>query len=99
MAFNGEGFEALPLWQKDGQESDTITTEMETAVYMEQEEAPMNEMGENLEAAPMELANDIEEKAGVIKVSNISPQANVEQMTKLFGFLGNVLELALYPKE
>ena len=59
---------------------------------------PMQDMDENLEMAPMELSNDNEEKEGVIKVSNISPQANLEQMKKLFGFLGNVQELVLYPK-
>ena len=53
---------------------------------------------EDLNEAPMELSNESEEKEGVIKVSNISPQANVEQMKKLFGFLGNIQELVLYPK-
>lgn len=53
----------------------------------------------DMDVVPNELANDIEEElAGVVKVSNISPQANTEQMKKLFGFLGNVQELALYPK-
>ena len=52
----------------------------------------------NMDVVPNEIANDIEELAGVVKVSNISPQANTEQMKKLFGFLGNLQELALYPK-
>ena len=72
-------------------------TIMEDPIVMPPPE-PMQDMDENLEMAPMELSNDNEEKEGVIKVSNISPQANLEQMKKLFGFLGNVQELVLYPK-
>ena len=65
-----------------------------------QVEAPIKpeDMEEEVEAVPMELSNDNEDQSGVVKVSNISPQANVEQMKKLFGFLGDIQELALYPK-
>ena len=45
-----------------------------------------------------EGAEESQDLAGVVKVSNISPQANMDQMKKLFGFLGDVQELALYPK-
>ena len=61
-----------------------------------QEEAMI--LDDSMDIVPDEEANENEEPAGVVKVSNISPQANLEQMKKLFGFLGDVQELALYPK-
>uniref|UniRef100_T1JH00 RRM domain-containing protein n=1 Tax=Strigamia maritima TaxID=126957 RepID=T1JH00_STRMM len=35
----------------------------------------------------------------VVQVTNIAPQATKEQMTTLFGFLGKIEELKLYPSE
>lgn len=60
--------------------------------------APEEAVTEIMDATPMDLSNENEDKEGLVKVSNISPQATVDQMKKLFGFLGNIQELALYPK-
>ena len=65
---------------------------METEVEMETVETVV-------EATPMELAAEAAAKQGMIKITNISPGASVEQMKTLFGFLGPIVELALYPME
>lgn len=33
----------------------------------------------------------------IIQVSNVAPQANKEQMQTLFGYIGKVEDLRLYP--
>ena len=53
---------------------------------------------DNMDVESNDCAEESQEVAGVVKVSNISPQATMDQMKKLFGFLGDVQELALYPK-
>ena len=35
----------------------------------------------------------------VIQVTNIAPSATKEQMSTLFGFIGHIKEICLYPNE
>ena len=39
------------------------------------------------------------ESPTMIQVTNIAPQASVHQMNELFGFLGDVHVLKLFPQE
>lgn len=35
----------------------------------------------------------------VVQITNVSPQATLQQMATLFGFLGTVTDISLYPTE
>ncbi len=63
----------------------------------EDEQRP--EIQDDAQSVEMELADEAVEKCGVVKITNISPGVTVDQMKILFGFLGNIQEMALYPME
>ena len=46
-----------------------------------------------------EKSHAMTDECGVIQVTNVAPTATTEQMQTLFGFIGKVLEVVLYPEE
>ncbi len=77
-----------------------ISVPMNTPFIPQVEQKP--EAQDDIETVEMETENTEEEakdKSGVIKITNISPGANIDQMKILFGFLGTIAELVLYPME
>eukprot|EP00794_Sanderia_malayensis_P008002 gene8002-8861_t len=64
-----------------------------------QEDDEKPEIEEDAQSVEMELAEEAIDKSGVIKITNISPGVKVDQMKILFGFLGNIEEMALYPMD
>ena len=37
--------------------------------------------------------------ANIVQVTNISPQANKQQMNELFSYLGDISDISLFPEE
>lgn len=52
--------------------------------------------------APSSFTRHLERKMScptIVQVTNISPQANKQQMNELFSYLGDISDLKLFPEE